>query len=127
MRGGGGERNPISGQDMKIFTKTKKISVHVCECNVDKQKILVKNTYQVVNSQCPSQLGNGIWKDGKYDGGISALTVPTSALFELLHLAYNLASFGYLIKIKFKKEKLSEPIPQNKGKHCFNCMCIDTY
>lgn len=56
-----------------------------------------------MNSQCPSQLGNEIWKDGRYDGETSAVTVLTSALFELLHLAYNLANFGHLIKIKFKK------------------------
>lgn len=43
----------------------------------------------------------------------------------VLDLAYNLANFGHLLKIKFKK--LSEPIPQNKGKHCFNFICIDTY
>lgn len=49
--------------------------------------MLVKNTYQVMSPQCSSQLGNGIWKDGRYDGGTSVFTVPTSALFDVLHLA----------------------------------------
>ena len=61
---------------VKTKTKTKQLCVCVCvHTYLNAQKMLSKDTLQIqiLNSQSSSELGNGIWKDGRYEGEILVL------------------------------------------------------